>query len=145
MAPVFAIIRELSGRTIGLRHFDAQLVGGFLLLKGMIAEMETGEGKTLTATLAAGTAALAGIPVHVICVNDYLTSRDAEAMGPVYEALGLTVGFVVHGQTPGERQAAYSCNVTYCDNKEIAFDYLRDSLTLGEITDNLRLQAEYLY
>ena len=107
--------------------------------------METGEGKTLTATLAAGTAALAGIPVHVICVNDYLTSRDAEAMGPVYEALGLTVGFVVHGQTPGERQAAYSCNVTYCDNKEIAFDYLRDSLTLGEMTDNLRLQAEYLY
>ena len=120
-------------------------MGGFLLLKGMIAEMETGEGKTLTATLAAGAAALAGIPVHVICVNDYLTARDAEAMGPVYEALGLTVGCVVHDKTPGERQAAYGCQITYCTNKEMVFDYLRDRLTLGEITDNLRLQAEYLH
>ena len=82
-------------------------MGGFVLLKGMVAEMETGEGKTLTATLAASAAALAGIPVHVICVNDYLTARDAEAMGPVYEALGLSVGCVIHGKTPKERQAAY--------------------------------------
>ena len=120
-------------------------MGGFLLLKGMIAEMETGEGKTLTATLAAGAAALAGIPVHVICVNDYLTALDAEAMGPVYDALGLSVGCVVHDTDPGERQAAYGCDITYCANKEIVFDYLRDRLTLGPMTDNLRLQAEYLH
>ena len=144
-ARLFAIVREVSARTIGLRHFDTQLIGGFLLLKGMIAEMETGEGKTLTATLAASAAALAGIPVHVICVNDYLTARDAEAMGPVYKALGLTVGCVVHGKTPRERQAAYGCQITYCTNKEIVFDYLRDRLTLGDITDALRLQAEYLH
>jgi preprotein translocase subunit SecA len=145
VAHIFAIVREVSERTIGLRHFDTQLLGGFLLLKGMIAEMETGEGKTLTATLAASTAALAGIPVHVICVNDYLTSRDADAMGPVYEALGLTVGCVVHDTSPNERRAAYGCHITYCDNKEIAFDYLRDRLTLGDMTDDLRLRAEYLY
>ena len=145
VAHIFAIVREVSERTIGLRHFDTQLLGGFLLLKGMIAEMETGEGKTLTATLAASTAALAGIPVHVICVNDYLTSRDADAMGPVYEALGLTVGCVVHDTSPHERRAAYGCHITYCDNKEIAFDYLRDRLTLGDMTDDLRLRAEYLY
>ena len=142
---LFAIIREVSERTVGLRHFDSQLMGGFLLLKGTIAEMETGEGKTLTATLAAGAAALAGIPVHVICVNDYLTARDAETMGPVYAALGLSVGCVVHDKDPGERQAAYGCDITYCTNKEVVFDYLRDRLTLGPITDSLRLQAEYLH
>ncbi len=145
LARIFAVVREVSGRTIGLRHFDTQLMGGVVLLKGMVAEMETGEGKTLTATLAAAAAALAGIPVHVICVNDYLTARDAETMGPVYEALGLSVGCVIHDKTPKERRAAYCCHITYCDNKEIAFDYLRDRLTLGEMTDTLRLQAEYLY
>ncbi len=145
VAHIFAIVREVSERTIGLRHFDTQLMGGLVLLKGMVAEMETGEGKTLTATLAASTAALAGIPVHVICVNEYLTARDAETMGPIYEALGLSVGCVIHGKTPKERQAAYRCHITYCDNKELAFDYLRDRLTLGEMTDALRLQAEYLY
>ncbi len=144
-AGLFAVIREVSERTVGLRHFDSQLMGGFLLLKGTIAEMETGEGKTLTATLAAGAAALAGIPVHVICVNDYLTARDAEAMGPVYTALGLSVGCVVHDKDPRERQAAYGCDITYCTNKEVVFDYLRDRLTLGPITDSLRLQAEYLH
>ncbi len=142
---LFAIVREVSGRTLGLRHFDTQLMGGFLLLKGMIAEMETGEGKTLTATLAASAAALAGLPVHVICVNDYLTARDAEEMGRVYKALGLTVGCVVHEKTLRERQAAYGCQITYCTNKEIVFDYLRDRLILGDATDNLRLQAEYLH
>ena len=96
VANVFALIREVSGRTLGKRHFDVQLMGGWALLKGMIAEMETGEGKTLTATLAAGTAALAGVPVHVLTVNDYLTRRDADEMGPVYRALGLSVGCVVH-------------------------------------------------
>src|SRR5215469_15501879 len=124
VARSFALVRELAGRTVGLRHFDVQLIGGFTLLNGMIAEMETGEGKTLTATLAAGTAALAGIPVHVVTVNDYLAARDAEAMSPLYRALGLRVGVVVHGKTPEERRAAYGCDVTYCTNKEIAFDYL---------------------
>ena len=142
---LFALIREAAHRTIGLRHFNAQLMGGFALLKGMAVEMETGEGKTLAATLPASAAALAGIPVHVICVNDYLTSRDAETMRPVYNALGLTVGCVIHEVPPPERQAAYRCHITYCNNKEIAFDYLRDKLTLGEMTNSLRLQTEYLY
>jgi preprotein translocase subunit SecA len=142
---LFALIREAATRAIGQRHFNAQLMGGFALLRGMAVEMETGEGKTLAATLPASAAALAGIPVHVICVNDYLTSRDAEIMGPVYKALGLTVGCVVHEVPPRERQAAYRCHITYCNNKEIAFDYLRDKLTLGEMTNALRLQAEYLY
>jgi preprotein translocase subunit SecA len=92
VARSFALIRELAGRAVGLRHFDVQLLGGYVLLKGMLAEMETGEGKTLTATLAAGTAALAGIPVHIVTVNDYLAARDAKAMSPIYRALGLTVG-----------------------------------------------------
>jgi len=141
----FALIREAADRALGMRHFDCQLIGGWALLRGMIAEMETGEGKTLTATLAAGTAALAGIPVHVICVNDYLTARDAEWMGPVYKAMGLKVGVVTH-ETPREmRPAEYDCDIAYCNNKEITFDYLRDKLTLGEISDPLRIQAEYLY
>jgi preprotein translocase subunit SecA len=142
---LFALVREAAARTIGQRHFNAQLMGGWALLRGTAVEMETGEGKTLTATLPASAAALAGIPVHVICVNDYLTSRDAETMGPVYKALGLTVGCVVHEVTPQERRAAYRCHITYCNNKEITFDYLRDKLTLGEMTNSLRLQAEYLY
>jgi preprotein translocase subunit SecA len=145
VAPLFAIIAEAADRTIGMRHFDVQFMGGWALLKGMLAEMETGEGKTLTATLAAGVAALAGIPAHVICVNDYLTERDAEEMGPVYRFLGLTVGCVTHRFTQEERRAAYRCDVTYCDNKEITFDYLRDKLVLGNVTGPLRLQSEHLY
>ncbi len=145
VAQVFALVREASGRTLGMRHFDCQLVGGAGLLKGMVVEMETGEGKTLTATLPATAAALAGIPVHVISVNDYLTSRDAGTMGPVYRALGLSVGCVQHGMEYGERRSAYECNITYCTNKEIVFDYLRDRITLEECSDPLLLQAEYLY
>jgi len=140
----FVLIRELAERTLGQRHFDVQLLGGLVLLKGMLAEMETGEGKTLTATLAAGTAALAGIPVHVVTVNDYLAARDAGAMGPLYRALGLRVGVVVHGKTPQERRAAYACDVTYCTNKEVAFDYLRDRIVLGNHSENLRLKLERL-
>jgi preprotein translocase subunit SecA len=145
VARSFSLVREAAGRTLGMSHFDCQLIGGALLLKGMVAEMETGEGKTLTATLAAGTAALAGVPVHVISVNDYLTARDAGWMGPVYEALGLTVGCVTHDSSQEERRSAYQRNIAYCTNKEIVFDYLRDRMTLKDRQDALRLQAEYLY
>ena len=130
-AEVFALARAAAERTVGLRHFDVQLVGGWALLNGMIAEMDTGEGKTLAATLAAAAAALGGRAVHVITVNDYLAQRDAEWMRPVYAALGLSVGCVVHGVSPEERRAAYACDITYCSNKEVAFDYLRDRLVLG--------------
>ena len=143
---IFALIREVSGRTLGKRHFDVQLMGGWALLKGMIAEMETGEGKTLTATLAAGTAALVGVPVHVLTVNDYLTRRDADEMGPVYQALGLSVGCVVHDVPVNMRRDQYLCDITYCTNKEIVFDYLRDRLTLNEMGGAaLRLRVESLY
>ncbi len=127
----FALVREASGRTIGMRHFESQLIGGWAMLNGMIAEMETGEGKTLTATLAAATAALATRAVHVITVNDYLAQRDADTMRPVYEFLGLTVGFANHDLSPQAKQAIYDCDVAYCSNKEIAFDYLRDRMILG--------------
>ena len=145
LARSFALVQEAAWRTLGMRHFETQFMGGIAMMKGMVAEMETGEGKTLTATLAAGTAALAGIPVHVICVNDYLTTRDCEWMGPVYRMLGLRVGSVTHDIPPRLRREAYGCDVVYCNNKEIAFDYLRDKLTLGEMSDPLRVQAEYLY
>jgi preprotein translocase subunit SecA len=146
VARVFALIREAAVRTVGQRHYDVQLMGGWALLRGMVAEMETGEGKTLTATLAAGTAALAGVPVHVLTVNDYLTARDAEEMGPVYRAIGLTVGCVIHEVPVPERRREYLCDVTYCSNKEIVFDYLRDKTTLAELAAApLRLQAETLY
>jgi preprotein translocase subunit SecA len=130
-ASAFALVREAAARAIGLRHFDVQLIGGWAMLNGMLAEMETGEGKTLTATLAAATAALAGRAVHVITVNDYLAERDAQWMRPVYEALGITVGCVKQGMDPDARRAAYRCEIVYCCNKEIAFDYLRDRRVLG--------------
>ncbi len=145
VARAFALVREAAFRTLSMRHFPSQIVGGRIMLQGMVAEMETGEGKTLTATLSAGTAALAGVPVHVITVNDYLTQRDAEWMRPVYEALGISIGYVVHGMMPADRRSAYGCDVTYCTNKEITFDYLRDWITLEGRPGSLRLQAEYLY
>ena len=145
VAPLFAVISEVAGRTLGMRHFDCQFIGGWALLQGMLPEMETGEGKTLTATLPAAVAALAGIPVHVIGVNDYLTERDAREMGPLYRFFGLTVGCVTHELSNEERRAAYACDVTYCCNKEVVFDYLRDKLKLGSVTDSLRLQSEHLY
>lgn len=126
----FALVREVSGRELGMKHFDVQLVGGWAMLRGMIAEMETGEGKTLTAALPASTAALAGIPVHVITVNDYLAERDAGIMRPVYEALGLTVGVALAGMTEEQRRAAYRCDITYTTNKQVAFDHLRDRIQL---------------
>src|SRR5262249_37649708 len=100
---VFAVVRALAGHLLGERHYDVQLLGGWALLNGTIAEMATGEGKTLTATLPASAAALAGIPVHIITVNDYLATRDAQWMGPIFAALGLTVGVVTHESSPGER------------------------------------------
>lgn len=145
VARAFALVREVAGRTRGMRHFDVQLVGGLVLLKGMVAEMETGEGKTLTATLAASTAALAGIPVHVVTVNDYLAVRDAEWMGPVYRALGLTAGTITQGLQPDTRRAAYGCNITYCTNKELTFDYLKDRIVLWDRPGQVRLQLERLY
>lgn len=140
----FAVIREMSGRILGRRHYPVQMMGAFALLNGMLAEMATGEGKTLTATLAAGTAALAGMPTHVVTVNDYLAKRDAEEMEPLYAALGLSVGVIVGGMSAGDRRAAYGCDITYCTNKELAFDYLRDRIVLGQSSGNLRLKLEGL-
>jgi preprotein translocase subunit SecA len=124
----FALVQEAAQRSLGLRHFDVQLQGGWVMLNGMIAEMGTGEGKTLTATLTACTAAFAGMPVHIITVNDYLCTRDAQWMRPLYALLGLSVGTVVGGQSPEVRRAAYACDITYCTNKDLTFDYLRDRL-----------------
>lgn len=145
VAQVFALVREVAGRTLGMRHFDVQLIGGLVLLNGMVAEMETGEGKTLTATLPACTAALAGVPVHIVTVNDYLAARDAEWMRPIYNTLGLKVGTIQHGIDQAARRAAYECDVTYCTNKEVTFDYLRDRIVLWDRPGRIRLQLERLY
>jgi preprotein translocase subunit SecA len=144
IARAFALIRELSKRILGKRHFDVQLIGAFAMMKGTLAEMATGEGKTLTATLVAGTAGLAGIPIHVVTVNDYLVQRDAELMKPLYAALGLSVGVVIAGQKFEERRAAYACDITYCTNKELAFDYLRDRMVLSRSGGDLTLKMEAL-
>ncbi len=145
VAQTFALVREVASRTIGQRHFDVQFMGGLVLLQGMVAEMETGEGKTITATLPACTAALAGIPVHIITVNDYLAERDAQWMGPIYQALGLSVGIIKHGMSPASKRAAYQCAIVYGTNKEVAFDYLRDRIVLWERPTDVRLQIERLY
>lgn len=141
----FALIREVADRTLGMRHFDVQLMGGWAMITGAVAEMQTGEGKTLTATLPACAAGLAGIPVHVITVNDYLVTRDADEMRPVYEFLGLTVGTITQDMDIEERRAAYSCDITYCTNKQVAFDYLKDRLALGQRRGVLGLSLESLY
>jgi preprotein translocase subunit SecA len=125
---VFAVVREASKRTIGQRHFDVQLIGGMMLHQGRIAEMKTGEGKTLVATLPAVLNALAGRGVHIVTVNDYLARRDSEWMGRIYKFLGLTVGVVVHGVTDQERKVAYRADITYGQNNEFGFDYLRDNM-----------------
>jgi preprotein translocase subunit SecA len=124
----FATVREASKRTLGLRHFDVQLMGGMVLHSGAIAEMRTGEGKTLVATLPTYLNALVGKGVHVVTVNDYLARRDAEWMGQVYRFLGLTTGIIVHGMNDQERRAAYACDITYGTNNEFGFDYLRDNM-----------------
>ncbi len=124
----FAVVREAGKRTLGMRHFDVQLAGGMVLHNGSIAEMTTGEGKTLMATLPAYLNALTSDGVHVVTVNDYLAKRDSEWMGPVYKFLGLTVGVIQHDMTPGERQKHYACDITYGTNNEFGFDYLRDNM-----------------
>ena len=145
VAHAFAMVREVAGRTIDMRHLDVQLMGGVILLSGMVAEMETGEGKTLTATLPACTLALGSVPVHIITVNDYLARRDADWMEPIYKALGLTVGTIIHGMDPNARRDAYGCDVVYGTNKEVAFDYLRDRIVLWDRPSQIRLQLERLY
>src|SRR3546814_821759 len=125
----FAVVREAAKRVLGQRHFDVQLLGGMVLHQGKIAEMKTGEGKTLVATLAVYLNALSGNGVHVVTVNDYLASRDSGWMGRVYQFLGLSVGCIVHGLTDDERRRAYDCDVTYGTNNDFGFDYLRDNLT----------------
>jgi len=130
MPEAFALVREASERTLGMRHFDVQLIGGMVLHQGRIAEMKTGEGKTLVATLAAYLNALEGKGVHIITVNDYLANRDAQWMTPIYEYCGLTVGLIVHGLNSEERKKAYACDITYGTNNEFGFDYLRDNMVI---------------
>jgi preprotein translocase subunit SecA len=124
----FALVREAGVRALGMRHFDVQLIGGMVLHQGRIAEMKTGEGKTLVATLPCYLNALAGRGVHVVTVNDYLARRDAEWMGRLHRMLGMRVGVIVHGLTDQERQNAYGADITYGQNNEFGFDYLRDNM-----------------
>ena len=126
----FAVVREASKRVLGMRHFDVQLIGGIILHQGRIAEMKTGEGKTLVATLPVYLNALEGKGVHVITVNDYLAKRDSEWMGKLYKFLGLSVGLVIAGMEPQEKKAAYSADITYGTNNEFGFDYLRDNMVI---------------
>jgi preprotein translocase subunit SecA len=128
LVPAFATVREAAKRTLGQRHFDVQLIGGMVLHEGDIAEMKTGEGKTLVATLAVYLNALAGKGVHVVTVNDYLARRDSSWMGQIYSFLGLTTGVIVHGLDDAERKEAYACDITYGTNNEYGFDYLRDNM-----------------
>ena len=126
----YAVVREAAKRTLGMEHFRVQLIGGIILHQGRIAEMKTGEGKTLVCTLPAYLNALEGKGVHVVTVTDYLAKRDAEWMGAVHEFLGLTVGCVLNDMDKEERQAAYNCDITYITNNELGFDYLRDNMVV---------------
>ncbi|MGA7541000.1 MAG: preprotein translocase subunit SecA [Steroidobacteraceae bacterium] len=138
----FAVVREAASRTLKMRHFDVQLIGGIALHQGKIAEMRTGEGKTLVATLPAYLNALTGEGVHVVTVNEYLAQRDADWMGPVYRFLGLTVGVIKNSQTPQEKRDAYACDITYGTNNEFGFDYLRDNLAFN-LEDRVQRQLVY--
>src|SRR5215475_10375335 len=128
LVEAFAVVREGGRRVLNMRHFDVQLIGGMVLHKGKIAEMKTGEGKTLVATLPCYLNALEGKGVHVVTVNDYLAKRDSEWMGRLYKSLGLTVGVIVHDLDDQERQEAYNADITYGTNNEFGFDYLRDNM-----------------
>lgn len=140
----FAVIREVSGRVLGMRHHHTQILTSLALLRGGIAEMSTGEGKTLAATLAAATAGLAGIPVHVVTINDYLAERDATEMLPLYQALGLSLGIITHEKELPERRLAYGCDLCYCSNKELTFDFLKDRLVLAHRKTTRVQQASLL-
>ena len=126
----FATVREAAKRVLGMEHFEVQLIGGIVLHQGRIAEMKTGEGKTLVATLPSYLNALEGKGVHVVTVNDYLAKRDADEMGQVHRFLGLTVGVVLNDMKPEERREAYNCDITYVTNNELGFDYLRDNMVI---------------
>src|SRR5215472_4377846 len=128
LIPAFATVREAGRRILNMRHFDVQLIGGIVLHRGKIAEMKTGEGKTLVATLPVYLNALEGKGVHVVTVNDYLARRDSEWMGRIYNALGMSVGVIVHDLDDSERRESYNCDITYGTNNEFGFDYLRDNM-----------------
>jgi len=138
----FAVVREAGKRVLGMRHFDVQLIGGMVLHAGQIAEMKTGEGKTLVATLPAYLNALTGRGVHVVTVNDYLARRDAEWMGQVHRFLGLSVGLIQQEMSPAERRRNYGCDITYATNSELGFDYLRDNMA-NDIADVVQRDFHY--
>lgn len=137
----FALVRETARRQLRMAHFPTQLMAGFVILTGRVSEMATGEGKTLMASLPAATAAMAGIPTHVVTVNDYLAQRDAEEMKPIYLALGLTVGVVTSDASPEERKQAYQQDIVYCTNSQLVFDYLKDQVVLEQATHPVALHA----
>ena len=142
LAEAFAVVREAAWRTLEMRHFDVQLIGGIALHQGKIAEMRTGEGKTLVSTLPAYLNALTGEGVHIVTVNEYLAQRDADWMGPVHRFLGLTVGVIKNSQTPQEKREAYACDITYGTNNELGFDYLRDNLAFS-LEDRVQRSLAY--
>ncbi|MEQ1528745.1 MAG: DEAD/DEAH box helicase [Methylococcales bacterium] len=144
LAQAFAVIRETAHRSLTKRHFDNQLLAGWVMMKGMLVEMDTGEGKTLATALPACTAALAGIPVHVITANDYLAARDAENLAPLYQRLGLSSGAVVDGMETQLRRNVYQCAIVHTTNKQIAFDYLRDRLAMANDMGILRCQFRHI-
>ncbi len=144
VAEAFSTVREVSNRTLGKRHFDVQLLGGWVMMNGMLAEMETGQGKTLTAALPACTAALAGIPVHIITANDYLAERDEEILRPLYRQMGLTSASVVDGMETDDRKNAYQCDIVHSTGQQITFDYLRDRMEMGDEIGALQIQLKQL-
>ena len=143
--PALLLVAEAASRTLDLRPFATQLVGAATLLRGQLAEMQTGEGKTLTAGLAACLAGVAGVPVHVVTVNDYLAQRDAEKLAPLFSFMGLAVGTVVHGINPPDKRQAYACDITYCTNKELVFDYLRDRVAAGGRASAAQVRARAMF
>ncbi len=132
LVEAYAVVREAATRVLGMRHYRVQLIGGVILHQGRIAEMKTGEGKTLVSTLPAYLNALEGKGVHIVTVNDYLANRDAEWMGEVHRFLGLSVGVILNSMNSDERRAAYQCDITYATNNELGFDYLRDNMAVYE-------------
>ncbi|MGL6047410.1 MAG: hypothetical protein ACRC02_13215, partial [Vogesella sp.] len=139
VARAFALVRRRAGELLAKRHFPTQLKGGYILLQGFLLEMDTGEGKTLTATLAAAVAAMAGRKVHVVTVNDYLAERDVALMAPLYHALGLSTGLVREDMKPDEKKPGYLADIVYCSNKSVVFDYLRDRLALADKMSPMQL------